>query len=276
MGLSTFPMHFHFSTSEVLWTLTFAALLVLQVVLLGRDRARRFPLFTASIVLTALHLLSSRLLFGKMAPLTTNEIFLTLDTIGVILSLLVIVELARKALTGASRTAWIVASLFFVAIAATVLAFWGPWPAKQTIFANSTLAHLRLMQLIAEKGDLFNDLLAVELCVLLAFVGRRFHAGWRTHVQQIVLGLSTAALAQLVVGGIWQRIVNGPPPQTKEQYLRIMGLQDKLLHANSVVFLVVLVWWIVCLWIDEPGSQAKEAEVSGSMESGSEPLTPES
>lgn len=265
-------MHFHFSTVEVLWTLTFAGLLVLQIVLLGRDRARLFPLFTASIVLEALHLLSSRLLFGKMAPLTSNVIFLTLDNLGVILSLLVIVELARKAFVGASRTAWIVGSLIFVAIAATVLAFWGPWPARQTFFANSMLAHLRLMQLIAEKGDLFNDLLAVELCVMLAVVGRRFHAGWRTHVQQIVVGLSTVALAQLIVGAIWQRIANGPPPQTKEEYLRIMGLQDKLLHANSIVFVLVLVWWIVSLWIDEPGSKVKEAGVTDLTESGSEPL----
>ena len=42
-------MHFdfHFTAISVLWTLTFAALLVLLVVLMGRDRARRFPWFTA-------------------------------------------------------------------------------------------------------------------------------------------------------------------------------------------------------------------------------------
>ena len=41
-------MHFNFgfTTIQVLWTLTFAALLVLLVVLLGRDRARRYPWFT--------------------------------------------------------------------------------------------------------------------------------------------------------------------------------------------------------------------------------------
>ena len=46
-------MHFNFdfSATQILWTLTFAALLVLLVVLLGRDRARRFPWFTASIVM---------------------------------------------------------------------------------------------------------------------------------------------------------------------------------------------------------------------------------
>ena len=48
-------MHFNFdfSTGQILWTLTFAALLVLLVVLLGRDRARRFPWFTASMVMMA-------------------------------------------------------------------------------------------------------------------------------------------------------------------------------------------------------------------------------
>ena len=39
--------NFHFTTVQVLWTLTFASLLVLLVVLLGRDRMRRFPWFTA-------------------------------------------------------------------------------------------------------------------------------------------------------------------------------------------------------------------------------------
>jgi hypothetical protein len=57
-------MHFSgFNTVQILWTLTFAALLVLLVVLLGRDRARRFPWFTASMVLTALRLLASRMLY---------------------------------------------------------------------------------------------------------------------------------------------------------------------------------------------------------------------
>jgi hypothetical protein len=29
-------------------------------------------------------------------------------------------------------------------------------------------------------------------------------------------------------------------------------------NANSVIFLVVLVWWIVCLWIDEPGTEDRD------------------
>jgi hypothetical protein len=249
----------HFSAVEVLWTLTFAALLVLMVVLLGRDRARRFPWFTASIVLVALRMLASRLLFGKMAPITSSEIFLGLADGGAIVSLMVIVELARRGFVRASRTAWIVGTLVVLAIAITVVIVWGPWPPRATLSAGSTLANLRLMQLAAQKLDLLNDLLAIELGLLLAFIGQRFNAGWRSHTQQIVLGLSTASIAQLVVRIVWQQIAN-TPPRSQEEYARITGLQDKLFNANSVVYLAVIAWWIVCLWIDEPGSKSGAAQ----------------
>jgi hypothetical protein len=38
-----------------------------------------------------------------------------------------------------------------------------------------------------------------------------------------------------------------------------MGLQEKLYNATSVTYLVVLVWWIACLWRDEPGGESAAA-----------------
>jgi hypothetical protein len=254
-------MHFdyHFSAVQIFWTLTFAGLLVLLVVLLGRDRVSRYPWFTASMVFMALRMLASRLLFGKMAPLTSSEIFLTLADIGTVISFLVVVEMARRAFSGpthkASRTSWIVGTLVLLAVAVTVVVKWGPWPPRETVFAHSLLANLRLMQLVAQKGDLLIDLLIVELSLLVAFFGRRFNAGWRSHTQKIVLGLSTASLAQLAVRTGMQLIANAPAPQNQEQYEHLTGLQEKLYNANSVVFLVVVVWWIVWLWQDEPGTK---------------------
>jgi hypothetical protein len=124
-------MHFNFgfTTVQTVWTLTFAALLVLLVVLLGRDRARRFPWFTASIVLVALRLLASRLLFGKMPPLTMNAIFITMADAIALVGLLVVVEMARRAFGGLQRQLWIVNSVGLLAVAGAVLAVWGPWPA---------------------------------------------------------------------------------------------------------------------------------------------------
>jgi hypothetical protein len=57
-------MHFtaDFFAHQFLWTLTFAAQLVLLATLLGRDRARRYPWFTASIALMALQLMAGVLL----------------------------------------------------------------------------------------------------------------------------------------------------------------------------------------------------------------------
>jgi len=40
-----------------------------------------------------------------------------------------------------------------------------------------------------------------------------------------------------------------------DEYQRVMGMQEKLYNASNTIYLVVLVWWIVCLWIDEPGTK---------------------
>jgi len=35
---------------------------------------------------------------------------------------------------------------------------------------------------------------------------------------------------------------------------RIMGLGEKLSNANTTIYIAILIWWIVCLWRDDPGS----------------------
>jgi hypothetical protein len=117
---------------------------------------------------------------------------------------------------------------------------------------------LRLMQLVAQKGELLLGVLTVQLGLLIVVFGRRFKAGWRSHTQQIVIGLSTVAIAQLAVQGIWQIIALTAVPHSREEYERILGLRDKLLNANNVVYIAVLVWWIACLWIDERGAAAAD------------------
>src|ERR1700738_1623661 len=84
-------MHFNFpfSVLTVLWTLTFAAHLVLLVVLLGRGRVRPFPWFTATITVGAFRLLTSRLLFGRLPQMTMATIFIVVADIGAFLGLMV-------------------------------------------------------------------------------------------------------------------------------------------------------------------------------------------
>ena len=253
-GQGSNALHYGFIVVQILWTLTFAALLVLLVVLLGRDRARRFPWFTASMALTAVRLLASRMLYDRIPQITMSKIFLTLALVEALVTLLVAVEIARRAFAGASRRAWMIGTLCVLAVGALVLVAWGPWPAWKTLTAESSLALLRFIQLAAQKIGLFSNVLMIELGLLVVLLGSRFKAGWRSHTQQIAIGLSTAAIAQVAVRGIWQEIALHAAPQTQTEYERVMGIQDKLYNANSAIFLAVLVWWIACLWINEPGT----------------------
>jgi hypothetical protein len=251
-------MHFHFdfSAGQILWTLTFAGLLVLLVVLLGRDRARRFPWFTASIVLMALRMVSGRLLSDRLPPMLFNETFLTLSDLASIVAHGVVVEIARRAFKGASRAAWIVWTVILLCVGGVILAKWGPWPAWKTLTAGSQLSVLRVMQLFAQKTDLLADMLNIGLGLLVVLFGRRFQAGFRSHTQQIAIGLSTASIAQLSVRLIWQHIAMHATIHSQAEYTHIMDLQTKFYDTNNAVYLAVLIWWIAWLWVDEPGGAA--------------------
>src|ERR1035437_5445311 len=146
--------HFEFPVRQVLWTLTFAAQLVLLVVLLGRDRARRYPWFTAGIALFTLQLMAEVLLAGRMAIIPLQEILLSLADLGVILALLVVVEVARRAFAGAQRFWWTVNTLGLLAVAGGLLTYMGPWPVWKQLPWDTTVVKLYLMQLAAQKGEL--------------------------------------------------------------------------------------------------------------------------
>jgi hypothetical protein len=66
-------------------------------------------------------------------------------------------------------------------------------------------------------------------------------------------------MAQLAVLRVWQTIAMRAAPQTEAEFERIMGLREKLFNANSAIYVAVLVWWIVWLWMDEPGTAAAAA-----------------
>jgi hypothetical protein len=254
-------LNFDFSAVLVIWTLTFAALLVLLVVLMGRDRARRFPWFTSSIVLVTLDMLGKRLLHGRLSQITLAAIFITLADLVVIVGLMVLLEMARHAFGKVRTTVWIVGNLVMVAVGGVVLAAWGPWPAWKTLTADSPLAVLGMMQLAEIKGDLLVNVLTVELGLLVVLFGRRFHAGWRSHTQQIMIGLSTVAIAQLALQGIQQIFIATVVINSQADVDRARGFLRNISNANGVVYLAVLLWWIVCLWNDEPAAADTPAEI---------------
>lgn len=244
-----------------MWTITFAAHLVLLVVLLGRDRAARFPWFTASIALVAFRLLTSRLLFGRLPQTTMAEFFIVVADIGAFLSLMVVLEIARKAFCPVRRSTWVGSALGVMAIGAAVLVFWGPWPAWKTVLSAPPL---QFLQLVAQKGSLLADVETIVVGLLIVAFGKRFGAGWRSHTQSIAIGLSTASISQLSIQGIWEAIAHSAVAHSMAEYNHIIGIRERLFNTNSAVYIAVLVWWIVTLWFDEPG---KSAAATGRAES---------
>lgn len=256
-------MHFnsHFTAVQVLWTLTFASLLVLLVVLLGRDRMRRFPWFTTGIVLVTLRLLMNRLLHDRLPPITMGEIAITLADISALVSLIILVEMARRAFHRAPTRSWLLWTLGLLIVGGLAVWKWGPWPNLHTLAFDTLIARLQFMQFLSVKMGLLVDVLSMGLGVLVVSVGHRYGAGWHSHVQRIVIGLSTASLSQMSAQGIWQIIAHHTTPHSQAEYERVLSIQDKLLNTNSAVYVLVVVWWVICLWNDEPGSPTNRAAV---------------
>jgi hypothetical protein len=255
--------NFHFTALQVLWTFTFAAQLVLLVVLMGRDRIKRFPWFTLAILLMALRLMASRLLYGRLPSVTLSGIFIVMADLAAIVGLLVVVEMARRAFAGARRNGWMAVAVAVLIVGVGVLAvLGGPWPAWKTLKPDSSLADLRLMQFGAQKLDMFVDLLTVELGLLVISLGRRFAGGWRTHTQRIVIGLSTASIAQLGIQLVWKLVAKSAQPHSQAEYDRVVGLRDKLFNANGALYVVILIWWIAVLWKDEQGAGGEAVTAS--------------
>ena len=121
------------------------------------------------------------------------------------------------------------------------------------------MATLQLLQLIAQKTSLLVDVETIAVGLLIVLFGSWFKAGWSSHTQKIAIGLSTASITQLVVQGTWQSIVrsaiaNPAIAQSVPDRMRIMGLGEKLSNTNSTIYIAILIWWIVWLWRDEPGT----------------------
>jgi hypothetical protein len=209
-------------------------------------------------VLTALDKLAGRLLNRRMPLVLTEEIFLALADLAVIVALLVVVEIARRAFEGADRKTWIGATLALLAVGGVVLALWGPWPSFKTLMGGSELAALRFMDLFAQKANLLADVLFVQLGLLVVVFGRNFKAGWHSHTQQLAIGLSMASLSQLAIRGTLQHVATQITIHSQDDYKRVVGMIDSLTNASGIIFIVVLLWWIVCLWIDEPGTENRD------------------
>lgn len=259
----------HWNVEQILWALVLAAHLVLLVVLLGRDRVSRFPWFTAAIILSAVRLLADHLLHGKLTTVAFYWQSYSAVAVDAILGILVLVELARHVFSSGKAglllkaRGWIGWTLVTVAVAAAAVWAWGPWPTWTALKAEPAQLPLLLVVMTGMKGQLFVALLTVQVGLLLRIFGKKFGYGWRSHAQQIMLGLSTNALGFLAVQGITDIIKRTVHLTTRQEYERVVHLFTNLENARTALWFLVLVWWIVWLWRDDPGELAPVMAMAG-------------
>jgi hypothetical protein len=67
----------------------------------------------------------------------------------------------------------------------------------------------------------------------------------------------------LALRGIMQGVALHTVIHSRAEYDHILALRDRLYNANSLVYLCVLVWWIGCLWVDEPNEASDGGTPSG-------------
>jgi hypothetical protein len=271
-------MHLHLD--QVLWAALLSAHLILLIVLLGRDRIARFRWFTVAVALSAARLLVDHLLHGRLTTIAFYWQQYSLLLVASILGLIVLAELARRGFGSHATTlrlkpnGWLGWSLVTVAIAAAAVGAIGPWPTWISITAEPELFRLRLVWIVALKLEIFAGFLAIQLAILLLLFGRRFGTTLRCHATQIALGLSTIAISQIAVQRIIETIVHAAHPNSREEYERTLRLLTNLDHARLAIWLLVVFWWIVCLWIDEPG-HAPNPETTGVLVPvGANPISP--
>jgi len=259
----------HWNVEQILWALLLAAHLVLLIVLMGRDRTSRFPWFTAAITLSAVRLLADHLLHGKLTTVAFYWQSYSAMVVQALLDLFVLAEVARRIFSSGKAglilkaRGWIGWTLIMVAVTTAAVWAWGPWPTWVALKAEPKQLPLLLVVLTGMKGVLAVSLLTAQAGLLVLIFGKKFGFGWRSHAQQIMLGLSTNALGFLAVQGISDIIKHTVRLTSREQYERIVHLFTNLENARTALWFLVLVWWIVWLWRDEPGELAPVMETVG-------------
>ena len=272
----------HFTMEQVLWALVVAAHLVLLVVLLGRERLRRFSWFTAFTMLTTVRLLADHLLQGRLTTFAFYWQSYALLAAGSLFLIGVLIELTRqtfgagakperngkaskpgKPVKALSPLAWQGWSFLLLVVAGVALFYWGQWPDLHAMKANPQTYPLLITVVIALKSELFTDILAILVGILVILFGPRFGNGFKSHPVAIMIGLSTTAMARLAVERITDSIKVSQKITNREQYEHILRLFTNLDNARLAVWLLAIVWWIYWLWRDEPGGGIVAQEPEG-------------
>jgi hypothetical protein len=215
-------------TNHIIWVAGLLGHVLLLGILFARRRVARFPWFTLLIgfyLLRSIGLAATVQFSGHPAPRLTT---LVIDETDVLLQSTVLAEfiwIGLRPLGGMRRL-----TLPLLLLASGVLMVMRLAPTSHaSLRMGLVLAHFLL------------SVLMVEWAILLGFLLRPLRLSWRSHVAALSFGFGVYSLA-LLGGGGYFTIGREMSDFVFFAFLRIS------------VYLLVLLWWAVCLWLPEPGT----------------------
>ena len=221
---------------NALWAAGIGGDLFLLAVLYGKGRWRRFPAFTALILLpvaTSLVLLSVRWLNGYSWYAPIYRLYAVADFL---IQLAIVAELARVVLRPTGTWVHDARKQFLLSatagtLLALVLAYLVAPPART------------LLERLELRANLFTSLLICELIVAVSLASNRLGLGWRNHVMAIGQAFTAWSVVATLVDSL-------------HSYFGTALLYNGAEYFKSCAYMAALLYWSVRLWKEEPDRQA--------------------
>lgn len=99
-----------------------------------------------------------------------------------------------------------------------------------------------LLHRLEVRGNLFTSLVVCELIAVVTRTSKSLGLGWRNHVMALGNGWTAWAVVAILVGGL-------------HSYFGAERFFMELEHVRMITYLVVLGYWMVQFWLEEPARQ---------------------
>ena len=266
----------HWNPEMSLWAGGIALHILLLAVLFACSRIRRFPFFTLLIFFYVLRSLALYVTYNRIARGAYTEMRLGLALTDVVLETLVLLGLAWQGLKGAGFTPRfaIPGSFVGLVVAASLPIFWGEWPAMAWP-GSAGFDWTMLASVIANKGNLFVQALAIVVALAVLVSSRKTGLRWTNHIRRLLQGFSVYALVSIAASALIQHLETTLKPTTLQEYQAALTKLRNLSMLPTVVYFLVVVYWIVTLWMpDGPQQHSEPLTVDESPELLSAPEVP--
>jgi len=204
--------------------------LLLLAVLFKRKRVGRFPWFTLLIIFYVVRsagLVTALRVSGHPAPLFASMI---IDLVDILLQCAVLAELCWNSLQPLGGIRRFTVPLLLVASGVLIVMRVAP-PGRTSLRTILVLMHFLL------------SVLMVEWAIVLAFLLRPFRLSWRSDVAAISFGFGMYSAALLAGGGY---------------FTTAREMRDYVFFSffRIIVYLLIVLFWSISLWYEEPGPRA--------------------